>query len=727
MGGVGKTALLTKINNAIASSIHGFDFVIWVSISRSQSLAKFQEDFGRKIGLDVEEWASRSIDEKSEVIFKTLDGKKFVLLLDNLWERLDLLRAGVPLPNNQNCSKIVFTTRSEIICGCMEANKRLKLKCLDSESAWELFRKKIGDDTLNSHPDIPRLASIVAKKCAGLPLALITVGRSLACKRTPQEWSHAMRTLQKSASEFSSMGDDVLQLLKVSYDSLPNDAIRSCLLYTCLLPDDYKIDKRNLISDWFRGGLLGYDHDTIKEIENYGYDILGTLLNMCLLEEETEDERYVTVHSVIHDMILWVAQECGEEKDKYWVESGFGLTRIPKVEKWIGVRVMSLMNNNIKEIAEAAPTCPYLVALYLCNNRITVINRGFFQFMPVLRVLDLSNNEALEAFPLEVCNLLSLECLNLANTSVSELPFELKRLHKLRTLDLNYVTKLEMIPVTVISGLSALQDLGMARCGASSDRIVQGSVLSGGNEILIEELACLKHLIAVDLTIRSTNAFEKFLSSEMVMCCTRVLSFETLKDATSINLSFLEVTVHIQCFIVIDCKYLEGFRIIEDDVTEGIIDNRYFRLGDIPCFSMLLSIVIVDCPAIKDLTALVVFAPNLERLEIQRCDRMEAVFRIGTDPGEAEFIKVECLFAKLKEIHLINLQALNTICNVVLSLPRLNQVTILKCPKLNMTRVNLDKTVVSKIKIITEESWWYNVQWDDVATTQSAFVPQFLS
>ncbi|KDO52324.1 hypothetical protein CISIN_1g0460062mg, partial [Citrus sinensis] len=33
------------------------------------------------------------------------------------------------------------------------------------------------------------LAQTVAKKCVGLPLALITIGRAIACKRTPREWS----------------------------------------------------------------------------------------------------------------------------------------------------------------------------------------------------------------------------------------------------------------------------------------------------------------------------------------------------------------------------------------------------------------------------------------------------------------------------------------------------------------------------------------------------------
>ncbi|GMH01076.1 hypothetical protein Nepgr_002915 [Nepenthes gracilis] len=168
MGGVGKPALLTQIHNTLASSPHDFDHLIWAYVSRNQSLEGIQEKIGKKIGLDELTWASKSMEEKYEDISRVLHGKKFVLLLDNLLERLDLSKAGVPLPGEQNESKIVFTTRSEIVCAQMDAQKKIKLECLGPTESWELFWKKVGDDSINRHPDIPELPKIVAKECGGL-------------------------------------------------------------------------------------------------------------------------------------------------------------------------------------------------------------------------------------------------------------------------------------------------------------------------------------------------------------------------------------------------------------------------------------------------------------------------------------------------------------------------------------------------------------------------------
>eukprot|EP00262_Sarcandra_glabra_P012017 TRINITY_DN2996_c0_g1_i3.p1 TRINITY_DN2996_c0_g1~~TRINITY_DN2996_c0_g1_i3.p1 ORF type:complete len:114 (-),score=20.91 TRINITY_DN2996_c0_g1_i3:298-639(-) len=84
----------------------------------------------------------------------------------------------------------------------MKARKKIKVECLAQEEAWNLFLDNVGEEAMNCHPDIPTLAEIVAQKCGGLPLALITIGRAMASKKTPQEWKHAITVLGESASDF---------------------------------------------------------------------------------------------------------------------------------------------------------------------------------------------------------------------------------------------------------------------------------------------------------------------------------------------------------------------------------------------------------------------------------------------------------------------------------------------------------------------------------------------
>ncbi|GAY67805.1 hypothetical protein CUMW_259430 [Citrus unshiu] len=166
MGGVGKTTLLTRINNKFLESPTNFDCVIWVVVSKDLRLEKIQEDIGKKIGLSDDSWKNKSFEEKAVDILRRLGEKRFVLLLDDLWERVDLTEVGVPLPSPQNTtSKVVFTTRFIDVCGSMESHRKFKVACLSEEDAWELFREKVGQETLESDHEIVELAQTVAKDC----------------------------------------------------------------------------------------------------------------------------------------------------------------------------------------------------------------------------------------------------------------------------------------------------------------------------------------------------------------------------------------------------------------------------------------------------------------------------------------------------------------------------------------------------------------------------------
>ncbi|RVW23563.1 putative disease resistance protein [Vitis vinifera] len=141
MGGVGKTTLLKKINNDFLPTSSDFDLVIWVEASKTK---KIQKVIWNKLQLSRDGWENRSTkEEKAAEILRVLKTKKFVLLLDDIWERLDLLEMGVPHPDAQNKSKIVFTTRSQDVCRQMQAQESIKVECLSSEAAWTLFQKKL--------------------------------------------------------------------------------------------------------------------------------------------------------------------------------------------------------------------------------------------------------------------------------------------------------------------------------------------------------------------------------------------------------------------------------------------------------------------------------------------------------------------------------------------------------------------------------------------------------
>ncbi|KAH9714931.1 putative disease resistance protein [Citrus sinensis] len=354
MGGIGKTTLLKQVNNKFCSEEHDFDVVIWSVVSREPNMKQIQEDIGKRIGFSTDSWQGKSFEERASDITNTLKHKKFVLLLDDIWEsEIDLTKLGVPLQTLDSGSRIVFTTRFEGTCGKMGADKnRFKVSYLGDDDAWKLFEGVVGRYVLDKLSDFPTLAKDMARQCHGLPLALKTVGYAMASKERPEEWKEAIEILSASASKFEGMEKKVLSSLKFSYDSLPKDELRSCLLYCCLFPEDCEIEKTELIEYWKSEGFVD---------SSSGWGVLGALVRACLLEEAGDR---VKMHDMIHDMALWIANEVEEEEDNFLVRAGIGLTDAPKIEEWEGVKRISLMRNKIRSLPQI-PTCPRLQTLLL--------------------------------------------------------------------------------------------------------------------------------------------------------------------------------------------------------------------------------------------------------------------------------------------------------------------------------------------------------------------------
>ena len=265
-------------------------------------------------------WQGRIEDERAREIFNIMKTKRFVLLLDDVRQRLGLSEIGVPplpLLDDQNKSKVIITTRFMRICSDMEVQATFKVNCLTREEALALFLKKVGEDTLSSHLDIPNLAEAMTERCQGLPLSLVSVGRAMANRNTPQEWEQAIQELEKNPSEISGVENQLLDVLKLSYDSIRDDITKSCFLYLSVFPKEYEVRNDELIEHWIGEGF--FDGKDIYEARRRGHKIIEDLKNACLLGVGDGFKDCIKMHDVIRDLALWIAQECGNRMNKILV------------------------------------------------------------------------------------------------------------------------------------------------------------------------------------------------------------------------------------------------------------------------------------------------------------------------------------------------------------------------------------------------------------------------
>jgi disease resistance protein RPS2 len=159
--GTGKSVLLQMVRDS-CSQMSSFDFVIFVVATSDCTVQKLQRAILASIGLGITVANEESI---AAVIFNVLKDKSFLLLLDDLWGRVDLERVGVPMPllsTHQFRRKLIFTTRSLSVCADMEsAHNYISLEYLDAGHAWKLFEEKAGRASIHCHPHVPYLAAEV--------------------------------------------------------------------------------------------------------------------------------------------------------------------------------------------------------------------------------------------------------------------------------------------------------------------------------------------------------------------------------------------------------------------------------------------------------------------------------------------------------------------------------------------------------------------------------------
>ncbi|XP_062086842.1 disease resistance protein RPS5-like [Humulus lupulus] len=649
MGGVGKTTLLKRINNELFGTRNDFDVVIWVVVSNEASITRIQDVFRYKLQIPDEIWNANKAEDRSIEIYQTLRGKKFVLLLDDVWKRFDLLKFGIPIPNDDNGSKVIFTTRSKEVCGHMEADSCIRVECLTQEKALDLFLEKVGKEALNSHPDIPHLAKVFAQECQGLPLALITIGRSMASRKKLEDWKRGIELLQSSLSHFSGIADYVYHLLKFSYDSLPSTTLQSCFLYCSLFPKGSSIVKNRLIDMWIGEGFFD-EFDDIRDERRQAEEAIETLKLACLLEEG-DTEQSVKMHDVIRNMALWLACDRGQKKNKFLVREN---ARPDKFAKWKDAERISLWSQEIKDVAGLV-FCPKLITLLITSTLIGTFPSELYEAIHALRVLDLSGNQSLDLLPEGIASLKNLQYLNLFRTALRTLPVDIKN-QELEVLITKSPGQMHYCPLY--------------------DEIV-----------LLEELERLEHMDDICISIFDTLSVQKLLSSSKLQRCIRNLtimwSFTTLNLSTSslsrMNLEVLEIwnadTLRI---------YPEKQRIQESLCIERLRNLRV--------------LVVVQCE-MPDMNWLV-YAPCLEFLRVKDCSSIKQL--LNEDFGD------ESAFSCLTMLHLQDLPEVKSIIRPqqALAFPVLKEIEVLNCSSLLKLPFDFNSAKESLIKIKGQREWW---------------------
>ncbi|KAG5224009.1 disease resistance protein [Salix suchowensis] len=757
MGGVGKTIILQHIHNEVLQRPDICDHIWWVTnlIAKRLDLDLSSED-------DDQHRAAKLSEELRKK-------QKWILILDDLWDSFEPQEVGIH-SFLKGC-KLILTTRSQTVCAQIDCQHKIEVKPLFEGESWTLFKENLGHDMLISL-EIERIAKDIARECAGLPLGIITIARSL---RGVDDLPELRTTLKKLRElKFRDMEDKVFKVLRVSYDRL-DDALKQCLLYCALFPEDHMIEKEQLIAYLIDEGIIKGMRSWPDAFDE-GHTMLKRLQYVCLLESvqlKYDDRRYVKMHDLIRDMAIHIFQE----NSNVIVKCGVQLKELPDAEEWTeNLKIVSLMQNDFEEIPSShSPMCPNLSTLLLCQNHwLVFIADSFFKQLHGLKVLNLSHT-GIENLPESVSDLVSLTALLLIDCGRLRYVPSLEKLRALKSLDL-YGTSLEKMP----QGMECLSNLRYFRISGCGEKEFPSGILPKLSHLqffelgefptecyIVEgmEVGCLGKLETLQCHFKGFSDFVEYLRSrdgiQSLSTCNitvgtfnRVTLFDnydfrsktiwlgnlSIKRDRDFQVKFLNDIQGLYCesidarslcdvLSLENATELESIQIKSCDSMESLVSSSWFCSATLPLpshngmFSRLKEFWCDGCNSMEKLfpLELLSYLVNLEVITVDNCEKMEEI--IGTTYEESSTFNpiVELTLPKLKTLYLFGLPELKGICSAKLICNSLKEIYVTNCEKLKRMAISLPllengqpspHPSLKRIHACPREWWETVVEWE---------------
>ncbi|KAH6761296.1 hypothetical protein C2S51_018245, partial [Perilla frutescens var. frutescens] len=549
MGGIGKTTLARTLYDDPSILCH-FDIRAWVTVSQDYSPHKLRKILlglvgslkllekklsGEKIHesgeVEVEVEGGLVLGEESKIekkVFQSLKWRRYLIVMDDIWRTDDWDDLRNVFPDDNNGSRIMLTTRLSDLA--TYGSPLHEMRFMDDHQSWDLLKQKVFTNSTDFPLELEHIGKEIARKCAGLPLAVVLVAGVLSAANTTQaSWEEIARNVNPVVKE------ELKEILSFSYTHLPHH-LRPCFLYIGGFPEDEEIHASRLIKLWVAEGFLknqfGCSTSLEDEAEVYLDDLVKRNLVLVTSRKTNGKIKSCSLHDTVRDMCVWKARE-----EKFLrVLDGCDLSQGEMNE-----RRLSFNHSDIKGIVGStirSILCFQLQSFggweaFLGRSTLLKVLNGVGssdedQPPPPSQVFDLFHLTHLVLIgsfniPSAISNLVNLQTLiihptfhqkkrnwrdNYKNASHFSLPLEIWRMRKLRHLILYDLYTLPPPPYESNIPLEKLQTLSPLENLVWSERMVQmipnvkklGLVYSSYEEYHLHHLRCLHQLEKLQIT-----------------------------------------------------------------------------------------------------------------------------------------------------------------------------------------------------------------------------------
>ncbi|XVF18556.1 hypothetical protein REPUB_Repub11eG0032800 [Reevesia pubescens] len=471
LGGMGKTTLAQLVYNdsSIQSS---FDHKAWVCVSDDFDAITITKTILNSITCEP---CGNDLNSLQVKLKEKLSGKKFLLVLDDIWNESyndwTILRS--PFGGG---TKIIVTTRLQKVSSNVDpdAVNTFHLDKLSHDDCLSIFTQHaLRARNFNDHLEFKEVGENMVRRCNGLPLAAKAIGGLLRTRKNLAEWEKIYE------SEIWDLPEDqcgIIPALRLSYHHLPSH-LKRCFAYCSIFPKDYEFEEEEIILLWRAEGFL--QQKAKNQIEDLGNQYFQDLVSRSFFQISSKDKSRFVMHDLMNDLAQLVAGEIcskleGDKQQKFSNRTrhssyvGSEYDRVKKFEAFEQLKhlrtflpfILSLKGGcyltNVV-VVDLLPRLECLRVLSLSGYFITELP-DFFEKLKHLRYLDFSYTK-IKCLPDSLCTLYHLETLILRECEkLEKLPTEMENLVNLHYLDISGADLVKRMPFG-IGKLTNLQKL----------------------------------------------------------------------------------------------------------------------------------------------------------------------------------------------------------------------------------------------------------------------------
>lgn len=296
LGGIGKTTLARNAYEHVLI-LERFDCRAWATVSQEMNVRRVLLQLLSCLGQSTGQLVEYPENELGVELSKHLTGRRYLIVLDDMWDisSWDLIKYFCP--DNNNSSRVIVTTRLSIVASLLNFSG-LKIQLLSEDESWKLLCTTVFGDE-DCPPELKEIGEMIVRYCRGLPLTITVIGGLLRTSpRTREYWGYVAGNIGSIPNSYDD--NQFQKVLMLSYDALPT-YLKPCFLYMGIFPEDHEFRVSRVIKLFVAEGFL--KPMVGRTLEDVGESCIQELIDRKLILVSSKGSKGKVKTCKIHDMM----------------------------------------------------------------------------------------------------------------------------------------------------------------------------------------------------------------------------------------------------------------------------------------------------------------------------------------------------------------------------------------------------------------------------------------